>query len=217
MKGVLAAIVLMTCVAWCAGARAQVYRCTASSGSVAYQDRPCAQGQRQTVVDVPSRAPPGDVPPPVATIATPLVADASASSPASYGPPPSPLPVMYACVGAVNGKRYLTRSPPPPYLAPLGALGWPPQTLSRAYGAPGGAGMSAPELSKPRIGGPRIAAGMTEVEDFCAPAPQAEVCDFVQREYDDNHRKLRMAVLPREQGPLQQREQELQDQLRNCR
>lgn len=217
MKGVLAAIVLMTCVAWCAGARAQVYRCTASSGSVAYQDRPCAQGQRQTVVDVPSRAPPGDVPPPVATIATPPVADASASSPAAYVPPPSPLPVMYACVGAVNGKRYLTRSPPPPYLAPLGALGWPPQALSRAYGAPGGAGMSAPELSKPRIGGPRIAAGMTEVEDFCAPAPQAEVCDFVQREYDDNHRKLRMAVLPREQGPLQQREQELQDQLRNCR
>ncbi|MBN8735638.1 MAG: DUF4124 domain-containing protein [Xanthomonadales bacterium] len=217
MKGVLAAIVVMTCVAWCAGARAQVYRCMTSGGSVAYQDRPCAQGQRQTVVDVPSRAPPGDVPPPVATVATPPAADANAASPAVYVPPPSPLPVMYACVGAVNGKRYLTRSPPPPYLAPLGAMGWPPQTLSRAYGAPGGAGMSAPELSKPRIGGPRIAAGMTEVEDSCAPAPQAEVCAFVQREYDDNHRKLRMAVLPREQEPLQQREQELQDQLRNCR
>lgn len=217
MKGVLAAIGVMTCVVWCASARAQVYRCTTASGSVAYQDRPCAQGQRQTVVDVPSRAPPGDVPPSTATVATPPVADASTSSPAAYMPPPSPLPVMYACVGAVNRNRYLTRSPPSPYLAPLGAMGWPPQTLSQAYGAPGGAGMSAPELSKPRIGGPRVATGMTEVQDFCRPATQAQVCGYVQREYDENHRKLRMAVMPSEQEPLQQREQQLQDQLRNCR
>jgi hypothetical protein len=38
----------------------------------------------------------------------------------------------------------------------------------------------------------------------------------VQRDYDENHRKLRMAM-PREQPPYEQRERELQDQLRNCR
>ncbi len=124
---------------------------------------------------------------------------------------------MYACVGAVNGKRYLTRHLPPPYLAPLGVMGWPPQTLSEAYGAPGGAGVSAPEgAPKPHGVGPSIASAMTEVEDFCAPAPQADVCAFVQREYDGNHRKLRMAMRS-EQPSLAQRERELQDQLRNCR
>lgn len=123
---------------------------------------------------------------------------------------------MYACVGAVNGKHYLTRSPPPPYLAPLGVMGYPPQSLSRAYGTRGGAGMSAPELSKPRIGGPRIATGMTEVQDYCLPATHAEVCRFVQGEYDDNAHKLRQAMR-NEQPPYEQREKKLQDQLRNCR
>lgn len=123
---------------------------------------------------------------------------------------------MYACVGAINGKQYLTRSPPPPYLAPLGVMGYPPQGLSQAYGAPGGAGMSAPEgAPKPRVGGPRIATGMTEVQDFCLPATHAQVCQFVQKEYDANHRKLRMAM-PHEQPPYQQREQQLSAQLESC-
>ncbi len=122
---------------------------------------------------------------------------------------------MYLCVGAVNGKHYLTHSPPPPYLAPLGVMGYPPQSLSRAYRTPATTGMSTPEFSKPPIGGPRIAAGMTEVQDFCLPATRAQVCGYVQSEYDENHRKLRMAM-PHEQPPLERREQELTDQLRNC-
>lgn len=123
---------------------------------------------------------------------------------------------MYACVGYVNGKRYLTAHPPGPYLAPLGVMGYPPQTLSQAYGAPDGAGASAPELApKPRVGGPPIAAGMTEVQDYCLPAPHAQVCRFLRREYDENHRKLRMAM-PREQPPYEQREQQLAAQLENC-
>jgi hypothetical protein len=197
-------------------AHAQVYRCTAANGAVSYQDHACTSGQRQKIVDVPSHAPPGYVPPPVATAAPPAASSAPVSPVPAYVPPPAPLPVMYACVGAVNGKRYLTRSLPPPYLAPLGMMGYPPQSLSRAYGAPGGAGVSAPELSKPRIGGPRIAAGMTEVQDFCQPATHAQVCSFVQSEYDENHAKLRRAM-PNEQPPYEQREQRLQDQLRNCR
>ena len=213
MKFALAAVVA-ACTLWCTNAHAQVYRCTAANGSVGYQDHACAVGQRQAIIDVPSHAPPGHVPPPAAT--APEVVASAPPPPAYLPPPPSPLPAMYECVGAVNGKQYLTSSPPPPYLAPLGVMGYPPQSLSQAYGASGGAGMSAPELSKPRVGGPRIAAGMTEVQDYCVPATQAQVCGYVQREYDENHRKLRMAM-PHEQPPLEQREQALQDQLRNCR
>ena len=214
MKAALAAVVIFVCAAGCADASAQVYRCTAASGSVSYQDRACPQGQEQKIVDVPSHAPPGYVPPSVAAVATPA-ADASVSPMPTYVPSSSPLPTMYECVGAVNGKQYLARSPPPPYLAPLGVMGYPPQSLSQAYGARGGVGMAAPELSKPRIGGPRIATGMTEVQDRCLPATRAQVCNDVQKEYDENHRKLRMAM-PREQPPLEQREQRLAAQLKNC-
>lgn len=215
------------CLAWlCAcvlagipfAVHAQVYRCTTASGSVAYQDRPCAPGQKQQVIDVPSRPPPGYMPPVPATTSPPATASAPLPAPVYIPPPPTALPVMYACVGAVNGKHYLARHLPPPYLAPLGVLGYPPQSLSQVYGSPGGAGMSAPELApKPRIGGPSIAAGLIEVEDACVPATHVEVCGFVQREYDGNHQKLRAALMPSEQKPLQRRELQLQDQLRNCR
>lgn len=195
-------------------ANAQVYRCIGANGNVSYQDRACLAGQKQKIIDLPSHAPPGYFPPPAATVAEPVAMDDPFPPPGPV-PAPPPLPAMYACVGAVNGKQYLTRSPPPPYLAPLGVMGYPPQSLARAYGTRGGAGVSAPELSKPRIGGPRIATGMTEVQDFCLPATHAQVCGYVQKEYDENHRELRRAM-PHEQPPLRGREQRLQGQLRNC-
>jgi hypothetical protein len=195
-------------------AHAQVYRCTTANGSVAFQDKPCASGQQQKVMDVPGKSPPGYVPPPVATALPEPIASAFPAP--VYVPPPAPLPVMYACVGAVNGKHYLARLPPAPYLAPLGVMGYPPQSLSHAYGPHGGAGASAPELSKTRIGGPRIATGMTEVEDYCLPATQAEVCAYVQKQYDENEHALHLAMRS-EQPPLARRAHELEDQLRNCR
>jgi hypothetical protein len=214
MKGVIAAAIALVCIIGCTQARAQVFKCTAANGAVSYQDHACGHDASQTVMKVPGQSPPGYVPP--APASSPQPASTPPLPAPTYVPPPSPLPAMYACVGAVNGEPYLTRSPPPPYLAPLGVMGYPPRTLSQAYGAPGGAGMSAPELSKPPIGGPPVATGMTEVQDYCLPATRAQVCGFVQREYDENHRKLRMAM-PREQPPYEQRERELQDQLRNCR
>lgn len=197
-----------------AASHAQVYRCTASNGAVAFQDQPCPRGKRQTIVDVPSRAPPGYVPPPVATAPEP----AAESTPQAVTPiaRPMPLPAMYACVGAVNGKHYLARTPPGPYLAPLGVLGFPPQSLSQAYGTRGGAGVSAPELARPRIGGPRIATALTQVQDDCVPATHEQVCAFVQGEFDATRDKLRRASRD-DQPPLEQRSRELQDQLRNCR
>ena len=213
MKAALA-LALLVCSMGCVPAHAQVYQCTGANGNVSYQDRVCPAGQKQKIIDVPSHAPPGYVPPPAATVAAPVAMD-NPLPPPTPAPPPPPLPAMYTCVGAVNGKPYLTRSPPPPYLAPLGVMGYPPQSLTRAYGTSGGVGVSAPELSKPRIGGPRIATGMTEVQDFCLPATHAQVCGYVREEYDENHRELRRAM-PHEQPPLQKHEQQLQGQLGNC-
>lgn len=215
MHRVLAIFVLLAGIGLGAGAQAQVYRCTATNSSVSFQDHACAAGQRQAIINVPIRAPPGYVPPAVTTVAPPASTVADVALPPLRAPP-APLPELYACVGAVNGKPYLVRTPTPPYLVPLGVLGYPPQSLSQAYGAPDGAGMSAPELSRPRIGGPRIGAGLTEVQDYCLPATQAQVCAFVQKEYAANHRKLRMAMR-NEQPPFEAREQQLQGQLRNCR
>lgn len=216
LRHFLPMVAVLGLLGWSLGAHAQVYRCASATGAVSYQDHVCAVGQKQTVMDLPSRAAPGYVPPPVAAVASPAVADTAAVLPPATPVPPAPLPALYACVGAVNGKPYVVRTPTPPYLVPLGVLGYPPQSLSQAYGAPGGAGMSAPELSHPRIGGPRIAAGLTEVQDYCLPATHAQVCGYVQKEYDENHRQLRMAMR-HAQPPLEQRERQLQDQLRNCR
>lgn len=215
MQRVFAMFAVLVGIGWCAVGHTQVYRCTAANGSVSFQDHACAVGQREAVIDVPSRAPPGYVPPPVASVVSPATTAANIALPPAP-PPPAPLPTLYACVGAVNGKPYMVQAPTPPYLVPLGVLGYPPQSLSQAYGAPGGAGMSAPEFSHPRIGGPRSAAGLTEVQDVCLPATQAQVCDYVRKAYDANHRKLRQAM-PNEQPPFEQHERELEDQLRNCR
>ena len=214
MKAALV-LVLFVCSMGCTPADAQVYQCIGANGNVSYQDRACPDGQKQKILDVPSHAPPGYVPPPVATVAASVAMGNRLPSSAPV-PAPPPLPAVYACVGAVNGKQYLTRSLPPPYLAPLGVMGYPPQSLARAYGTRRGAGVSAPELSKPRVGGPRIATGMTEVQDFCLPATHAQVCGYVHKEYDENHREL-LRAMPHEQPPLREREQQLQDQLRNCR
>lgn len=215
MKVVLAVVLMALCIGCCTVAHAQVFKCTTTTGSVRFQDHACARGQKQTVIDVPSHAPPGYVPPPVAST-LPRAPSTKALSMPAYIPPPAPLPVMYECVGAVNDKHYLAHAPTPPYLAPLGVMGYPPQSLSQVYGAHGGAGMSAPEFSKPRIGGPRIATGMTEVQDFCLPATHAQVCSYVQKQYDENHHKLRLAMR-NEQPPFEKHEQQLQDELRNCR
>jgi hypothetical protein len=103
MKGMLVVVILGFAL-WCEGVRAQVYQCTAANGSVSYQDHACTPAQKQKIIDVPSHAPPGYVPPAPAT--APEVAASSASPPPVYVPPaPSPLPAMYECVGAVNGSN----------------------------------------------------------------------------------------------------------------
>lgn len=219
MKAAILASVILGCILFGPRLRAQVYECTAADGARGYQDQPCKPGQRQRVIDLPGHASPvehvpsASAPPPSAASAA---ADTTDALPVPVATPPgTPLPVLYTCVGAVNGEHYLARAPRLPYLVPLGVLGYPPQSLAQAYGGVRGAGASAPELAHPRAGGPRIATGMTEVQDVCLPATHAQVCSFVQKEYAENHRKLRMAM-PHEAPPLAARERKLTAQLANC-
>ena len=163
-----------------ARALAQVYKCTSAHGAVAFQDRACATGQRQQVVGIAARAPPGYTPPPVAMVAPP-VASAPSELPPAPAPPP-PLPAMYECVGAVNGKEYLSSFVPRPYLAPVGMLGYPPQNLGEAYGPGHGVGAPVPVIT-PRPGSARVATGVTRVQDYCLPATREQVCGFVRSEY----------------------------------
>lgn len=212
MKLVFVAIAVAMGLGWSAVAGAQVFKCTSATGAVSFQDHACTAGQRQALIDVPSHGPPGYAPPP--TTAAPPVS--SAILPPPYVPPVA-LPFMYACVGAVNGKHYLTRSLPGPYLAPLGVLGYPPLGLSEAYGAFGAHHESIPALApKVRVTGPSAAAAMTEVQDRCQPASQAEVCGVVEKEYAANQHELNLAM-PREAPPLRARHEQLESELRNCR
>lgn len=192
-----------------------IYKCTAHDGAVTYQDKPCPKPQRQIAMEF-SDAPivtPAPAPAPIATAAP---APAATVSMAPAMPPPSPLPTMYACTSYDGEKRYLSDTMPVPYPVPLGALGYPGQGLSQAYGA-NGLGMSAPEEArKPTLRpGPLIADAQVMVQDHCVPAPRDQECDELRRRFDANHEKLRMAF-PSEKAPFQQREDELNAQLKGC-
>lgn len=190
-----------------------VYRCTAADGAIGYQDKPCPAHRRQSTLQL-SDAPIVS-PPPVATTSAP--ASAASVPPAPIATPAVPLPTMYACTSYDGEKHYLSDNLPAPYPVPLGAMGYPSQSLDQAYGGRDRLGLSAPEESgKPMIGnGPLIANAMVEVRDYCHPATRTQVCDELKHRYDANHAKLRMAF-PSEQQPLEQREAQLREQMSGC-
>ena len=124
---------------------------------------------------------------------------------------------MYACTTYDDEDKYLSDTLPAPYPVPLGALGYTTPSLSQAYGGRDRLGVSAPELARrPTIGrGPLIANAQVLVQDHCVPAPRSQVCDELNRRFKANHEKLRMAF-PSEKAPFQQREDELNAQMRGC-
>ncbi|MGN6313786.1 MAG: DUF4124 domain-containing protein [Rhodanobacteraceae bacterium] len=192
-----------------------VYKCTAPDGMTAYQDKPCPANRRQHTMELPDAPIVTTVPPPVTSAPTPAASRASA--PAAVPPPPPPLPTMYACTTYDGEKKYLSDTLPRPYAVPLGALGYPGQSLDQAYGGRDRIGLSAPEEArKPAIGrGPLIANAQVMVQDHCVPAPRSQVCDELRRRFDVNHEKLRMAF-PSEKAPFQRREDQLNAQLKGC-
>lgn len=191
-----------------------IYKCTATDGAITYQDKPCPAHRRQSTLELSDAPIVTPVPAPITSTPSPVVSTLPAPTAV---PPPSPLPTMYACTSYDGEKKYLSDTLPSPYPVPLGALGYTTPSLDQAYGGRDRLGMSAPEEArKPKIGrGPLIANAQVMVRDHCTPAPRSQVCDELRRRFNTNHEKLRMAF-PSEKAPFQQREDELNAQLKGC-
>lgn len=207
----LCALALLSCLsvpAWAGTA----YKCTATDGKTVYQDKPCPGSQRQETLQLDDSVP--LTPPPASKPLTSAPADTS--PPPLPAPPSTPLPVMYACLRATDGKTYLSdNGDPQPYQVPYGIVGPGSQSLSQVYGPPNSAGASAPELNRGRVTPGMIANYYVWVQDQCRELTHAETCHALRDAYDDNATKLRRAFKS-DQPPLEQRDEQLRAQLRNC-
>lgn len=188
------------------------YKCTAADGKAVYQDKPCPGGQHQETLQLDDSVPLTPPPAPEPATSTPVEAK-TAPLPAT---PTVPLPVMYACVRATDGKTYLSENgAPQPYQVPYGILGAASPSLSQVYGPPNSAGASAPELNRGRVTPGLIANNYVWVQDTCRELTHAETCHALRDAYDDNASKLQRAFKS-DQPPLEQRDEQLRAQLRNC-
>lgn len=188
------------------------YKCTAANGAVVYQDAPCAKGQRQEVLDLPQDLGPAPTPP----ASAPDVITKASIEPAAPAPG-APLPAMFVCLKATDGKSYVSENGnPQPYLVPFGILGAAPQPLSQVYGPGGGGGASAPELNRGKTNPNLVGNNFVWVQDQCRPLSFSETCSALHDAYDDVERKLRRAFKS-DRAPLEKRESQLLAQLVNCR
>lgn len=184
------------------------YQCTDAGGKQTFQDKPCGANQRQQVLQLDDSQP--------LTPPAPPAPDVPAVEPAPPPPPIDPLPVMYGCIRATDGKPYMSdNGDPQPYQVPYGILGAGSLPLSQVYGGPNAAGASAPELNRGRITPGLIANRYVWVQDQCRELTRAETCHALRDAFDENATKLRRAFKS-DQPPLEQREQELHAQLQNC-
>ena len=206
--GVLALLLLVAAPAWAGTA----YQCTSANGKVSYQDKPCAPGQRQQALQLDDAEPPTP-----AAVAAPPPAEAPPRPAPSPPPEPvAPLPVMYACMRATDGKTYFSENGnPPPYQAPYGILGASQLPLSQVYGPGGGGGASAPELNRGKITPGLVARHYVWVQDSCRPLTSGETCRALRDAYDEVEMKLQRAFKS-DRPPLEQREATLLSQLRGC-
>lgn len=209
MRHVMPLLLLLSLPVAAPVAATTVYRCIGADGVVAYQDQPCAAGQKASTIVLPDSAPSAPVPPP------PSMPTAASAPPPPAAPPPAPLPQLYACYRATDGKRYVSSDGnPPSYLAPIGVLGAISMPLARTYG-PGGAGISAPGVGPTPHVASRIAGYYTSVQDRCEPLPRAEICQRVQQQYDAVEHKLRNAFQDAKPA-LEAEASHLRSQLRGC-
>ncbi len=190
----------------CVPAPAQtVYRCTGAHGEASYQSTPCPGAQRQRPITL--DAPPAPTSPPPAPTPT-----ASAQPPVAAAPPPpppaAPIPVLYQCVRATDGKTYLsTNGEPPGYYAPLGIVGVP-TSLAQQYNA-------ANRMGREPANAAMVSSYYTWVQDSCRALDAEETCAALRKDWADNERKLGRAFKS-DQPPLLRREAELRAQLQGC-
>ena len=181
-----------------------VYKCRGAHGEASYQSAPCpgVQVQRRITLDAtpppepapPPPAPPASAPPPVATAPKP--------------PPTVPIPVLYQCVRATDGKRYIsTTGTPPGYYAPLGIVGVP-TSLAQQYNAANRMGRDQPNAAM-------VSGYYTFVQDRCHEMSAEETCAALRKDWSDNDHKLGRAFKS-DQPPLLKHEAELRLQLQGC-
>lgn len=182
-----------------------VYRCTGAHGEASYQATPCpgAQRQRQLTLDAPPQPPPVPALAPAAG-APPAIAEAPAPPP----PAAAPIPTLYQCMRATDGKTYAsTTGAPPGYYAPLGIVGVP-TSLAQQYNAANHMGRDQPNAAM-------VSGYYTWVQDRCRAMSPQEVCATLRKDWAENERKLGRAFKS-DQPPLLSREAELRAQLRGC-
>lgn len=172
--------------------RAQaLYKCEATDGSIAYQDRPCPADStelpRPPAAEMRGLAPdPGAYP-----VAAPAAAAAAVAPDPAAGRRAPPLPALYRCESA-DGKRYVSSNPAPRgRYVPLWTLSdWP--SIEGPVGAPprsAGVGSTAPPPAGPRPGArggwpATMAAGYTWVQDQCYAMGRGELCAHWRAEID---------------------------------
>jgi len=193
---------------------AEVYKCTNALGGVAYQDHACANGDVQTKVHFASDPPEQ----PSAAAADEDASQPKADPPPLAPPPQAPVPPMWACLRAEDGTQYVSRDGnPQPRMVPAGVLGIGGKSLAQTYG-PGGVGVSAPGMRQiPVDKSPQaqVAGDYVAVQDQCEQMSREQTCSYLQKQYDDVHRKL-MRAFKDEQAILAPQEDQLTTDLSGC-
>ncbi|MDE2087651.1 MAG: DUF4124 domain-containing protein [Xanthomonadaceae bacterium] len=201
----LPALFLLIGTIACAPCAAQtVYQCAGAHGEASYQSTPCPGGRgRQFTLETP---PPAPAPPPAADSTAPPAPVAEAPPPPP--PPAAPVPLLYQCVRATDGKRYIsTNGNPPGYYAPLGMVGLP-IPLTEQYTAANHMGNAQPDAAM-------VSGYYTFVQDRCRAMSTEETCAALRKDWAENERKLSRAFKS-DQPPLLAREAELRAQLQGC-
>ena len=193
---------------------AEVYKCTNALGAVAFQDHACASGETQTKVHFASDPP--ETPPAAAEDTD--TSQPKTDPPPLAPPPQAPVPPMWACSRAEDGTQYVSRDGnPQPRMVPAGVLGIGSKSLAQTYG-PGGVGVSAPGMRQiPVDKSPQaaVAGDYVAVQDQCEQMSREQTCSYLQKQYDDVHRKL-MRAFKDEQAILAPQEDQLTTDLSGC-
>jgi hypothetical protein len=180
------------------------YKCVAANGAVTYQGTPCARGQRQETIQLTDDAGIAPPPAPPSSVADTAPHVAAVPPPSTPQRPTAPLPQLYRCTRATDGKPYTSSNGnPPPYYAPLAMTGIVPTPIGQNYG-----GRVSPNAAM-------IASHYTQVQDQCQAMTPEDTCNTLRDEYDENEKKLSRAFKS-DQPPLLRRESELLAQLQQC-
>jgi hypothetical protein len=196
-----------------ASARAEtVYKCVAD-GQTIYQQTPCAKQQHQDVLQLTDSAPANGRVAPMPTPAPGQLTVTDETPPR----PAVPLPSMYLCVRATDGKTYTSSNGhPDAYAAPLGVLGAVDNGLANTYGSRNAAVSSFPELNRGKGNAAAVAtSNYVWVRDQCRPMSPGETCAALHDQNDANQKAIRQAFKS-ERGPLDAKDAQLRAQLQGC-